>query len=64
MNGSAGGPHRMKTALTDKDRICAHIKELLLQLKARLATNSERVRQSDQEATRIAQAPSITPKNQ
>jgi hypothetical protein len=61
MNGSAAGRHRMKTDLTDKDRICAHIKELLLQLKAHVARRSERVRQSAQEATRIAQAPSITP---
>jgi hypothetical protein len=38
---------------TDKDRICAHIKDLLLKLKAHLATTrSERVGQPDQEATR------------
>jgi hypothetical protein len=61
MNGSAGDPDRMETDLTDKDRICAHIKELLLRLKAHVARRSERVRQSDQEATKIVQAPLITP---
>jgi hypothetical protein len=55
----------METDQTDRDRIRAHITGLLLQLKGHLATRrSEGVRQSDQEATTIAQAPSITPKNE
>jgi|RhiMethySRZTD1v2_1073278.scaffolds.fasta_scaffold54384_8 hypothetical protein len=55
----------METDQTDRERICAHIKGLLLQLKGHLAARrSERIQQSDQEATRIAQAPSITPKNE
>jgi hypothetical protein len=54
----------MATDQTDRDRIRAHIKGLLLRLKGHLATRrSERVRQSDQEATKVVQAPSITPKN-